>query len=48
MDDQKLKEWNMYLLQSFFAAPYEPGDFYAQFEKRYEEAKNQFENGEYL
>ena len=48
MDDQKLKEWNMYLLQSFFVVPYEPGDFYAQFEKRYEEAKNQFENGEYL
>lgn len=51
MDDQKLKEWNMYLLQSFFVAPYESGDFYVQFEKRYEEAKIQIEkveNGEYL
>ena len=43
MDEQALKKWNMYLLQSFFVVPYEAGDFYEQFEKRYKEAKIQIE-----
>ena len=38
MDEKTLKQWNMYILQSFFAMPYQEEDFYGQFASRYEKA----------
>lgn len=38
MDERTLKQWNMYILQSFFAMPYQEEDFYGQFASRYEKA----------
>ena len=44
MEGKELKEWNLYLLQAFFAVPYEEGDFYMQFGKRYEEARKRLDS----
>jgi Predicted Fe-S-cluster oxidoreductase len=44
MEGKELKEWNLYLLQAFFAVPYEEGDFYMQFQKRYEEARKRLDS----
>lgn len=37
MEHSTLKRYNMRILQTFFATPYQKGDFYGQFEKRMEE-----------
>lgn len=34
MEEEILKNRSMYVLQNFFAVPYEKGDFYGEFEKR--------------
>ena len=39
MEGEVLKNCNMYVLQNFFGAPYDKGDFYSQFEVRLEGAK---------
>jgi hypothetical protein len=46
MEEQELREWNLYLLQNFFVLPYEADDFYGQFEKRYEKVKIRFKEQE--
>lgn len=38
MEEQTQKQWNLYILQSFFAMQYQEEDFYGQFEKRYQKA----------
>lgn len=38
MDENTLKQWNLYILQSFFAMPYQEEDFYTQFAVRYQKA----------
>lgn len=39
MEEDVLKNCNMYVLQNFFVAPYEDKDFYVQFEARLARAK---------
>lgn len=39
MEEQELRKWNLFFLQEFFVKPYEKGDFYIQFEYRYQQAK---------
>ena len=44
MDEQELRERNMYFLQEFFVKPYLEEDFYGQFALRYEAAKEKWGN----
>lgn len=42
MEEQELREKNLYILQEFFVKPYQTEDFYGQFALRYEAAKEKW------
>lgn len=42
LSDEEVKEMNLYLLHTFFMAPYEDAPFYPQFDMRMEAAKEHF------
>ena len=41
MSDEALRKWNLFLLQTFFAKPYEKEDFYQQFAERMETGRKE-------